>query len=533
MSLNSPSDPFVIQNYGIVANPAGGMTYVLNFLGGILSSDLTFSRASNATLFNSAGNLVWAPANLVYPSLLDSGVKWTGAAAAVSVNSTTAPNGTLTAALLSDTVASSGHTISETVNTITYVLGQNYTFSAYFKAGTATIVQLTGGGTSFGTSQYANFDLAGGVLGTYGGNSTGILPTITSVGNGWYRCSFTIPVTSGGASNAFVIALTNNNSSALRAPSYVGSGKGVYVWGAQTEINSSNSPQAYNPTTTAAYYGARFDYDPSTSPATLRGLLLEEARTNVFLNSQVPVTQGITVTAQAYTLSFYGTGSIALTGVYTGNLAGTGANNLVQLTFTPTAGSLTCTVSGSITNVQLEAGSFATSRIVTIGSAATRSAESLYISNISNWFNATQGTLFSTAMMEGLDATVAYNTVHQIDDGTVNNGIQNYISSAGASAADITVASSDFASSAGGSPTAGTTFKIALSYAAAANLSAYNGSSLGAGTFGASAIPTLATPRLDLGNRADGSRPFNGWLRSFAYANVAKAAVQLQTLTTL
>jgi hypothetical protein len=82
---------------------------------------------------------------------------------------------------------------------------------------------------------------------------------------------------------------------------------------------------------------------------------------NLLLATDTMATQSRTVTAAAHTLSFTGTGTVTLTGASTaGPLVGTGAGNRVSLTFTPTAASLTMTVSGSVTFAQLELGSTAT-----------------------------------------------------------------------------------------------------------------------------------------------------------------------------
>ena len=78
------------------------------------------------------------------------------------------------------------------------------------------------------------------------------------------------------------------------------------------------------------------------------------ARYNLLNNTDVLSTQSITVRNVKHILSFSGTGSVALSGAFTGTLAGTGANNRVYLEFTPTAGSLTLTVSGSVEKAQLE-----------------------------------------------------------------------------------------------------------------------------------------------------------------------------------
>jgi hypothetical protein len=136
--------------------------------------------------------------------------------------------------------------------------------------------------------------------------------------------------------------------------------------------------------------------------------LHEPAATNLYLNSNAPATQGIPVTAQQYTLSFYGTGTLTLSGASTaGPLVGTGAEpNRVSLTFTPSAGSLTVTLSGSISRPQLETGPVATSPIITAGSAATRTADAMTIEGAnglalaaalsSSFWTYVEGTCFSS-----------------------------------------------------------------------------------------------------------------------------------------
>lgn len=84
---------------------------------------------------------------------------------------------------------------------------------------------------------------------------------------------------------------------------------------------------------------------------------------NLLVGTATLATQNVAVKATTYTLSFFGTGSVALSGAFTGTLNGTGVNNRVSLTFTPTAGTLTLTVTGSVTNAQLETGTVATSYV--------------------------------------------------------------------------------------------------------------------------------------------------------------------------
>jgi hypothetical protein len=118
---------------------------------------------------------------------------------------------------------------------------------------------------------------------------------------------------------------------------------------------------------------------------TNRGLLVEEGRTNLLLNSATLSTQTVAATAVPHTLSFYGTGTVTLTGASTaGPLVGTGANNRVTLTFTPIVGPLLLTVTGSVTTAQLEAGSSASSPIITTGAAGTRGLDTAALSGLAS-----------------------------------------------------------------------------------------------------------------------------------------------------
>lgn len=134
---------------------------------------------------------------------------------------------------------------------------------------------------------------------------------------------------------------------------------------------------------------ARIDYSTG-QPA----ILVEPQRTNLVFPSDIATTQVRAVTAQIYTLSFYGTGTVTLSGAFSGSLVGTGTNNRVSLTFTPTAGNLTLTVNGSVTNWQLEAGSSATSLIKTVSGSVTRNAETIYKFGIIDLIGQTEGSIF-------------------------------------------------------------------------------------------------------------------------------------------
>lgn len=172
-----------------------------------------------------------------------------------------------------------------------------------------------------------------------------------------------------------------------------------------TYINSSGV------ITAATNNQPRFDYDPVT--LVCKGLLIEESRTNSLLNTDLLSTQIVTVTAAVRTLSFYGTGSVTLSGAHAATVSGTGAYpTRTTYSFTPTAGALTLTVTGTVQFAQLEAGAFATSYIPTELTALTRNADVAVMTgtNFSDWYNASEGSFVtqSIAKPESINGTTTF-----------------------------------------------------------------------------------------------------------------------------
>lgn len=263
---------------------------------------------------------------------------------------------------------------------------------------------------------------------------------------------------------------------------------------------------------------ARIDYDPSTLAA--KGLLVEEQRTNLLLNSETLTTQSVTVTAVPHTLSFYGTGTITLSGASTaGPLVGTGTfPTRAALTFTPTAGTLTVTVSGTVTKAQLEVGTFPTSYIPTTSASVTRSADAASIATSAFPYDSSAGTIIIEATTPnansvnpggGVPALVAFT------DGTTNNRIQLIRAAAGnnmvygvfsgaASQASLTTTTSWDNN---------TTNKIAVAWASDDFAVAFK---LDAVLTDTSGLLPVGISKLNIGSR-EGTSYWCGWIRQITY----------------
>ena len=159
------------------------------------------------------------------------------AVTATSTSATTDPLGGLTANLLTAD-GTTGQKLLAQFN------GSNVpkTWSIYAKAGTNNFIQLFFSGDA---NPYANFNVSTGIVGNTG---TTVTASITSVGNGWYRCS--IATTSSTATTPYLGIVTSNTASRFESNSLATT---VYVWGAQLELSSSVG--VYTVTTSASIYG--------------------------------------------------------------------------------------------------------------------------------------------------------------------------------------------------------------------------------------------------------------------------------------
>jgi len=228
----------------------------------------------NRMYYDSTGALTWATANLLtYSEQFDNGA-WTKTNSSITANAVIAPDGTVTADKLVENTATASHFVNSNV---TVANTATYTYSVYAKAAERSYLTIYAINTGAAANTFFNLS-----TGTVVSTSSGATSAIVSVGNGWYRCSITATTTSTTSGIYPGISADGVNAS------YTGNGtSGIYIWGAQLEpVTYQTQPRAYIPTTSAAVYQPRYDYDPSVTPATPRGMLIEESRVNLNPYSQ-------------------------------------------------------------------------------------------------------------------------------------------------------------------------------------------------------------------------------------------------------
>jgi hypothetical protein len=152
---------------------------------------------------------------------------WEKTNVSASANQIIAPDGTLTADLITENTASGFHVAQRAFTTSAVI----YSLTIFAKAGGRNWLQLR---IYDGTNLHAGFfNLATGAVGTV---TSGVVATITPAGNGWYRCSVTSPsAVLASASGYMQYALGSSDNT----PNYTGNGvSGLYIWGAQLEAGA-------------------------------------------------------------------------------------------------------------------------------------------------------------------------------------------------------------------------------------------------------------------------------------------------------
>ena len=187
----------------------------------------------NPTTFESLGLLIEeSRANLILQSE-DLDTTWAETRATLSLNSVIAPSGALTADVL---IASTDNDTHFTSQTFTGTAAA-HTFTVYAKAYGLNHVALR---LFNGTAQVglAYYNLSTGATGTV----TAGTAAITSVGNGYYRCSLTATLAASASCTADIQLANADNTNSFAGNAF----SGVTLWGAQLEAGAF--PTSYIPT---------------------------------------------------------------------------------------------------------------------------------------------------------------------------------------------------------------------------------------------------------------------------------------------
>jgi len=254
-----------IKTGGNSLNPPASMS--LNLLSGAISSLVSFTRATTGTVTDFEGLIKNVKSgevrfdgmrrveNLLTYSQDFSNAVWVKSAATITADAIAAPDGTLTADKIVENSATATHFAYNPIA----VNSGSFTFTVYAKAGERSWIYVR---NTIG----AYFNLSSGAIGTI---DSGVNAAITSVGNGWYRCSVTSTQSAG------TIFPTAFLSTANGTTNYAGDGtSGIYIWGAQLENvtgQANQNPSEYVSTNvlSAPYQGANVDgvqYFPYTNP---------------------------------------------------------------------------------------------------------------------------------------------------------------------------------------------------------------------------------------------------------------------------
>ena len=231
---------------------------------------VTHTRASSATYVDGNGVIKNAVTNLLGRS--QDADHWGESYSTVTNTTVKAPDQSLTAISFEEDLVTDAH-YTRIVGFSVAKANTQYTMSVYAKAGVRDYISLWADIQTVGVSAKQTFDVANGALGD---SLTVDDKSITSVGNGWYRCTMTFTTGASPSGNVRGTVLTNNSSDTSNYKAGV-SGIACYLWGVQLEEGSTAGE--YVKTTNTINSAPRFDHNPATGESL--GLLVEEARTNL------------------------------------------------------------------------------------------------------------------------------------------------------------------------------------------------------------------------------------------------------------
>lgn len=236
-----------IDSAGIIQTAASGVPR-FNYDGYTLEREgllIETQRTNNA--LNSGNLSSWTPVNLV---------------GTANTTETTAPDGSNTATVYTETTATGQHRISTSASFASWSNGTTYSASIYAKARERNNIVIRAVGHTTDANRYISvqYNLTTGVATPYQGViEAGQLLTYSMQGmpNGWWRCTVSWRAQSATGMDTsldtFRICVSDGvaTPTSFGVPEYTGDEtKGIYLWGAQ--IEAGVKPTSYIPTTTAA-----------------------------------------------------------------------------------------------------------------------------------------------------------------------------------------------------------------------------------------------------------------------------------------
>lgn len=305
-----------------------------------------------------------------------------------------------------------------------------------------------------------------------------------------------------------------------------------------TRINSSGNIELVSANT------PRLDYDPVTRVC--KGLLVENARTNLLRNSLINgtnlSTQSVTtadIGTQNYILSFYGTGTIVVSGAASQTLTGTGAyptRTFLRFTVGPLS-TVTFTVSGTVQYAQFELVEFPfgalypTSFIPTDSTTKTRALDDVRVNTLSPWFNSTEGTLFAISSSYNSSSAGNSRAVCDLGSGAGANRLilrYNNVTTAPNFRAVLGNTSIMDANGTAGTVAINTFYKMAIAYKSANSAAYLSGAQVATS---ATAFSSFVPTALYLGT-GNTSVPLDGHIQQIRYYSQRLLNAELAAITT-